>query len=302
MQLAAARRRLLLPGAPLVSGALAGRAGLRSGSGSGSGAHIRAMSAAAAGAAAAAPPPLVVAIDGPAAAGKGTVARLLAERLGLAHMDTGLLYRRVAAAALAAGARLDDGPALAALASALPPLERTPEAELRSEAVSQAASKVSALPPVRAALLQAQRDFAASPPPPFRGTVLDGRDVGTVVCPAATAKLFITASPEARARRRLLELQARHSEPNPGPNAAAAGPSGPAPAPAPAPAPSLEGVLAAMRERDERDAARAVAPLAPAADALVLDTTGLGIEQALAAALAHVRAREAAAAAAGGGG
>ncbi|KAI8469233.1 MAG: cytidylate kinase [Monoraphidium minutum] len=242
------------------------------------------------------PPPLVVAIDGPAASGKGTLARLVAEALGLAHMDTGLLYRRVGLAALERGVPLTDEPALTALAAALPPPPAGAAADsLRSEAAGQAASQVSALPGVRAALLEAQRRFARAPPPPAVGAVLDGRDVGTVVCPGATAKLFVTASAETRAARRLRELRDAwerrpedHGIPGGGGGAAGAGAGAP---------PALEAVLASMRERDARDAGRAAAPLAAAPDALLLDTTNLTIDQALAAALAHVRARAAAAAA-----
>lgn len=190
-----------------------------------------------------------VAIDGPAAAGKGTLSKAVAAHFGFAHLDTGLLYRAVAA-------RVIEGAAPGEAARALVPadLERD---DLRTPDVAQAASRVAALPEVRAALLEFQRDFARRE----GGAVLDGRDIGTVVCPAAEVKLFVTASAEERARRRFAELSAK-GLPD-----------------------SYEEVLDAVRERDARDMARAEAPLRPAADAVTLDTTEMSIEAATAAAV-----------------
>ena len=192
---------------------------------------------------------MIVAVDGPAAAGKGTLARRLAQHFGLRYLDTGSLYRAVGSKVL----REKVEPALAA--SSLAP-EDLAAPDLRSEAVGQMASKVAALPEVSSALLDYQRSFAATPP----GAVLDGRDIGTVVCPDAPVKLFVTASAEARAHRRYLELRAK----NPDVSEAA--------------------VLVDLRERDARDSGRATAPLKPAADAHLLDTTNLDIEAAFAAA------------------
>lgn len=208
--------------------------------------------------------PLVIAIDGPAAAGKGTLARGLAARLGLAYLDTGALYRAVGARTLAEGRDPADAEAAARVAEALTPADLQ-RPDLRSEAVGTAASVVAANPRVRAALLDFQRGFAACPPEGKAGAVLDGRDIGTVVCPDAPAKLFVDASVEARARRRMEEL--RQS----GGGAIYAA------------------VLADLKERDARDRNRADAPLKPADDAELLDTTDLGIEEALEAALRFVR-------------
>jgi cytidylate kinase len=199
-------------------------------------------------------PPFVVAIDGPAASGKGTLARRLAARFGLAHLDTGKLYRAAALLLLEAGG--DPSDAAAALAAArrvAPPLLDDPR--LPGEAVARAASIVAAIPAVRAALLQLQRDFAAAPPSPAVGAVLDGRDIGTAVCPGAAVKLFVTASPETRAERRVKELQARGV------------------------AAIYDDVLRDMKERDARDSMRRAAPLAAAPDAVILDTTGLDPDQ-----------------------
>lgn len=199
---------------------------------------------------------MIVAIDGPAASGKGTLARRIAEHYGLRYLDTGSLYRAVAHGVLAAGgdpANETDAVAAARNLRA----GAVADADLRTPAVSQAASVVAAIPAVRAAILEFQRAFAAAPP----GAVLDGRDIGTVVCPDADAKLFITASQETRARRRFAELQASGSTV------------------------SEATVLADMAERDRRDSERAVAPLTRAPDAHLLDTTDLGIEAAFAAAI-----------------
>lgn len=202
---------------------------------------------------------LVVAIDGPVAAGKGTLAKELARHFGFAYLDSGLLYRATAARLLRQKAD-PANPALAeAAARALTPADLAAP-ELRSEAVGGAASIVAAIPPVRAALLDYQRDFARKPPGGEPGAVLDGRDIGTVVCPDARVKIFVTASDEVRAGRRHRELVARGESV------------------------SFDQVLADLRERDARDAARTVAPLKPALDAHLLDTSNLAIEAAFRAA------------------
>lgn len=209
--------------------------------------------------------PMVVAIDGPAAAGKGTLARRLAAELGLDYLDTGLIYRAVGIAVLTAGGDPADPAAAERAARALVPADLG-QGGLRDDRAAKAASQVAAIPGVRAALLEFQRGFAAHPPAGV-GAVLDGRDIGTVVCPDAAIKLFVTASPGKRAERRLKELQSRGL-------------------------PAIqEAVLADMRERDRRDSERATAPLVAAADAVVLDTTDLDADQAFAAALAVVRSR-----------
>jgi cytidylate kinase len=200
--------------------------------------------------------PFVVAIDGPAASGKGTLARRLAERFGLAHLDTGKLYRAAAFLVLEAGADPADPKAATDAAHRVDPA-LLGDARLLGEPVARASSVIAAIPAVRAALLQMQRDFAAHPPPPARGAVLDGRDIGTAVCPDAAVKLFVTASPEARAERRARELRERGA------------------------AVIYRDVLQDMKERDARDSMRRVAPLAAAPDAVILDTTGLDADQAL---------------------
>ncbi len=206
---------------------------------------------------------LVVALDGPAAAGKGTLARRLADHYRLAYLDTGALYRAVGIAVLRQG--LDPADEIAAVAAArdLSPALLT-DPEIRTEAGGQAASKVGAIPAVRAALLDWQRHFAAKPPAGSQGAILDGRDIGTVVCPDAPVKIFITASTEARAQRRFKELQEK------GAGAIYAR------------------VLQDMQERDARDQDRAVAPLTPAADALVIDTSALTADQVFDRAVAHI--------------
>jgi cytidylate kinase len=209
---------------------------------------------------------LIIAVDGPAAAGKGTLSRRLATEYKLAHLDTGALYRATARDVLAAGVDPADGEAAAAIAAKLDPATLADPA-LRTEAVGRAASIVSAHPAVRAALLEYQRNFAYHPPEGTVGAVLDGRDIGTVVCPQATVKLFVTASLEARSGRRLRELEAAG-----GPVDAAA-------------------VLAEMQARDERDSKRSASPLKPATDAVVLDTSGLDADEAFGAAVSIVRAR-----------
>jgi CMP/dCMP kinase len=200
--------------------------------------------------------PFVVAIDGPAASGKGTLARRLAERFGLAHLDTGKLYRATALIVLEEGADPAD-PGAAVAAARRVSATSLAEPLLASEAVARTSSIVSAIPAVREALLAMQRDFAAHPRGPARGAVLDGRDIGTAVCPGAAVKLFVTASPEARAARRLRELRERGV------------------------AAIYEDVLQDMKERDARDSERRVAPLAAAPDAVTIDTTGLDADQVL---------------------
>ncbi|KAF6265805.1 Cytidylate kinase-domain-containing protein [Scenedesmus sp. NREL 46B-D3] len=211
--------------------------------------------------------PFVVAIDGPAASGKGTIAKRLATEQQLAHLDTGLLYRGVGWAALSANIDLSDEQALADLAAKLNLAELESNKQLRGDQAAVAASKVSALPAVRATLLQAQRKFATDPPAGFHGSVLDGRDVGTVVCPDAAVKLYVTADVEVRAQRRLDELHLRGASDT-----------------------MYEEVLADMKARDARDMGRAAAPLKPADDALVLDTTLMSIDAAFEQAVKAVEA------------
>ncbi len=206
---------------------------------------------------------MIIAVDGPVAAGKGTLARRLAERLGYAYLDTGGLYRAVALRLLRGGLDLADEAAGVAAALALEPGDLSDPA-LRDEATGEGASRVAALPAVRQALLEYQRRFATRPPGGEAGAVLDGRDIGTVVCPEAAVKLFVTAELPARARRRWQELVARGEEI------------------------AYETVLADLERRDQRDQDRAAAPLRAAADAHLLDTTNLDIEAAFEAALAIV--------------
>ena len=207
---------------------------------------------------------MIIAIDGPAAAGKGTLARRLAEHFGLAFLDTGLLYRAVGMNMVRSGADPNDPVLAEAAAKALTPKDLEAE-DLRTDAAADAASQVSAVPGVRAQLLEFQRHFAADPPGGAKGTVLDGRDIGTVVCPDADAKLFITATVEVRAERRFKELRERGLD-------------------------AIHGrVLADMEERDARDRDRAVSPLEPAKDAYQLDTSDLDADQVFAAALGFIR-------------
>jgi CMP/dCMP kinase len=207
--------------------------------------------------------PMVIAIDGPAASGKGTLAKRLAAHYELPHLDTGLLYRAVALTVIDAGHNLDDHQAAARAATNLI-ADRLGDPRLRERAMGEAASRISAVPAVRAALLAWQQRFAGG----VSGAVLDGRDIGTVVCPNAQVKLFITAAPEERARRRHLELLRR------GESA------------------TLSAILSDIVARDARDAQRSTAPLKAAADAVILDTTELDAEEAFAAARAVVdRAR-----------
>jgi cytidylate kinase len=203
----------------------------------------------------------IIAVDGPAAAGKGTLARRLAAELGLPFLDTGLLYRATGRRLLDAGADPRDAEAAEAAARALDPADLA-RGDLRGPQADMAASAVAAIPAVRAALLDWQRDFGRR-----HGAVLDGRDIGTVVFPDATVKLFVTASPAERARRRWLELRGRGV------------------------AADLAEVEAELRARDAQDSARAVAPLRAAEDAVTIDTTALDADAAFAQALAVVRAR-----------
>jgi len=195
---------------------------------------------------------MIIAIDGPAASGKGTLARRLAERYGLPHLDTGLLYRATAAALVDQGRDLGDVNAAIAAARGLA-LTDFDETRLRSREIGEAASVVAALPAVREALIQAQRGFAQRP----GGAVLDGRDIGTVICPQADVKIFVTASAEARAQRRALELAARGERAD------------------------YCAILEDIARRDARDSGRAAAPLKAAPDAAVLDTTRLSVDAAL---------------------
>jgi cytidylate kinase len=205
---------------------------------------------------------VIIAIDGPAASGKGTLAKAVASHLRLPHLDTGLLYRAVARALVEAGLSLDDEAAAIRAARALS-LSSLDAEKLRGAEMGEAASRVAAYPAVRTAILELQRAFARQP----RGAVLDGRDIGTVVCPDADVKLFVTASLEERARRRWRELAL-----------------GGAPL-------DYDVVLADIRRRDERDSGRAVSPLRQAEDAVLIDTTKLDAEAALAAALAIVSSK-----------
>jgi cytidylate kinase len=204
---------------------------------------------------------MIIAIDGPAASGKGTLGKRLAGHYGLPHLDTGLIYRAVAKALLDAGHSPEDRMRARAAAEALDP-SRFDEAALKAQAVGAAASLVSAIPEVRSVVLAFQRDFGRAAP----GAVLDGRDIGTVIFPDADVKIFVTASPEVRARRRAAELEqagGRIDEAE---------------------------VLADIRRRDERDSTRAIAPLKAAPDAYLLDTTHLDIDAAFRAAIDIVEA------------
>lgn len=202
---------------------------------------------------------LVIALDGPAASGKGTLARLISEHYGFAHLDTGTLYRGVAWVVMNAGGDPRD-PETAAEAARNFAVEKITNADIRTKEVGAAASVVAANAAVRAALLDFQRRFAAAPPKNAAGAVLDGRDIGTVVCPDAAVKFFVTASPQVRARRRWLELVPAR--------------------------PDIQesDIYQDLLERDARDAGRSDAPLAAAPDAELLDTTHLSIDAAFAAA------------------
>jgi CMP/dCMP kinase len=204
---------------------------------------------------------MIIAVDGPAASGKGTVARVLARHYGLPHLDTGLLYRAVGLNLLQTGG--DPDSEFSALRACDISQIDFSDQELKSETVGGIASRISAYPAVREALLERQRRFSAR----AGGAVLDGRDIGTVICPNADAKLFVTAAPEVRARRRLEELRRMDLDVH------------------------FEDVLRDIRARDERDSSRAAAPLHPAADAEIIDTSDLDVDAAIAAAIAAVERR-----------
>lgn len=203
-----------------------------------------------------------VAIDGPAAAGKGTISRFVAEKFGFSHLDTGSLYRAVGVKALEIGRGVIDPVVAARVAGNLSDTDLARD-DLRTAMSGQAASKVAAMPPVRAALLEFQKEYARRE----GGAVLDGRDIGTVICPEAEMKIYVTASDQIRAERRHKELVLDK------------------------PDLTVEQVLTDLRARDARDAARDVAPMKPAKDALLLDTTKLSIDAAVAEALALIQKR-----------
>ncbi|HMJ28111.1 MAG TPA: (d)CMP kinase [Xanthobacteraceae bacterium] len=206
---------------------------------------------------------MIIAIDGPAASGKGTLGKRLAAHYGLRHLDTGLLYRAVAKSLLDAGQRPDDVAAAVAAAKVLD--SRFDEPALKTPAVGEAASLVSAIPELRAALVAFQRDFAAKPP----GAVVDGRDIGTVICPNADVKLFVTATPQVRAGRRAAEYRGQGKDLD------------------------EATVLADILKRDERDTSRKISPLKQATDAHLLDTTNMDISSAIRAAIDIVEATRA---------
>lgn len=206
---------------------------------------------------------IVVAIDGPAAAGKGTLARRVASDLNLAYLDTGLLYRATGFSVIQSGGDLENEDDALKAAKNLRPIDLKNE-KLRHDEAAQAASKVAVIQPVRDELLDFQRRFAAYPPEGFDGSVLDGRDIGTVVCPDADVKLFVTASTEVRAQRRLKELQDRGLEA------------------------IYAQVLQDMKDRDARDSQRAAAPLKAADDAIILDTSEMDIEEVIAKAKSFI--------------
>ena len=204
---------------------------------------------------------MIIAIDGPAASGKGTLAKRIAAHYGFRHLDSGLLYRGVGMAVIKAGGLPEDTAAAIAAAKSYDPA-RFAEDDLKSDEAAKAASIVAAIPEVRSALIALQRTFAQSKP----GAVIDGRDIGTVIAPDAEVKIYVTATAEERASRRVRELQSRGGTVD---DAA---------------------VLADIKARDERDMNRAVAPLKPASDAILLDTTDLGIDAAVRAAIDIVEA------------
>jgi len=214
---------------------------------------------------------IIIAIDGPAAAGKGTLGQRLEEHFKLAKLDTGLLYRATGFKVLSQGGDPEDAQVAEAAARALDPAELS-NPDLRTDEAAQAASKVSAIPGVRAALLDFQHNFAKNPPnladgSPANGAILDGRDIGTTVCPNAEVKLFVTASTEIRAKRRFKELQERGLEA------------------------IYARVLDDMKERDARDSSRSASPLMAADDALLLDTSDMDADQAFAAAFDFITAK-----------
>jgi cytidylate kinase len=206
---------------------------------------------------------MIIAVDGPLASGKGTIARALAARFGLPHLDTGSLYRATGLAVIEAGLDPSDTEGCAALARQLD-LSAIDENRIRTAEAGAMASKVAAIPAVRTALYELQRDFATQP----GGAILDGRDIGTVICPDADVKLFVTADAETRARRRWEELKAKGETL------------------------SFDTMLAQTRERDARDAERSDAPMKPAEDATLLDTSSLSIDAAVATAIRIVENRQ----------
>ena len=209
--------------------------------------------------------PFIIAIDGPSASGKGTLARRLAAHYDFAYLDTGLLYRAVGFAVLEQGFDPSDTNTATTAARALDPVTMveagTKADHLRQDHVSVAASKVAAVPDVRASLLKFQQDFCIHPPHDKKGAVLDGRDIGTVIAPTAPVKIYVTASDEVRANRRTKELQGRNENV------------------------SYDAVLVDLKERDARDAARQTAPAKPADDAIVIDTSAMTADEAFAAAV-----------------
>lgn len=210
----------------------------------------------------------IIAIDGPSASGKGLIARGVAAALNFAHLETGLLYRWVGKAWLARRTGHNDLDTAAAIAQELADgfdLVLLDDPGLRSNDVAEAASITSAHPPVRKALLELQRDFAANPPAPAKGAILDGRDIGTIVCPEAPIKLFVTASPAIRAQRRTKELQSMGL------------------------AATYEQVLAEVAARDDRDRTRATAPLQTTAGSIEIDTSNLSAQESIDAALGIIR-------------
>ena len=209
----------------------------------------------------------IIAIDGPAASGKGTLARNLAHNLEFAHLDSGAIYRLVGKTMLDKGTTAEDLPVILRIAENIRnefSLEKLNNQGLRNDVVGTITSQIAAFPEVRSILLDLQRDFAKNPPSPFRGSILDGRDIGTVVCPDATLKLYIVANPETRAKRRYKELQLADI------------------------AVTYEAVLDDMRARDARDQGRKEAPLKAAEDAILLDTSELSAEEVLDIAMNHV--------------
>jgi cytidylate kinase len=202
---------------------------------------------------------MIIAIDGPAASGKGTIARRLAAHYGLPHLDTGLLYRATARSLMERGERLENVDAAISAARGLA-LTDFDETQLRGAEMGEAASIMGAMPQVRAVLLDLQRQFAARQ----EGAILDGRDIGSIICPNADVKIFVTAQSETRAQRRALELKSRGEKVD------------------------FAAVLADIQKRDERDSSRSSAPLIMASDAIRLDTTGLDVEKSVSAAIAIV--------------
>ena len=202
---------------------------------------------------------MIIAIDGPAASGKGTIARRLAAHYGLPHLDTGLLYRATARSLIERGERLENVDAAISAARGLA-LTDFDEKQLRGAEMGEAASIMGAMPQVRAVLLDLHRQFAARK----EGAILDGRDIGSIICPNADVKIFVTAQSETRAQRRALELKSRGEKVD------------------------FAAVLADIQKRDERDSSRSSAPLIMASDAIRLDTTGLDVEKSVAAAIAIV--------------